>query len=64
MILLSDTKMDVCQVKMLFVQKVTEQQASIMLVEIPCWGIWVHFLLTEKYDFLKSIADSERKFIP
>ena len=32
--------------------------------EIPCWGIWVHFLLTEKYDFLKSIADSERKFIP
>ena len=35
--------------------------------EIPCWGIWVvfsYYFWAKKYDFLRLIADSERKLIP
>ena len=35
--------------------------------EVPYWSIWVvfrYFFWAQKYDFLKSNADSEKKLIP
>ena len=33
--------------------------------EVLYWSIWVvYYFWAQKYDFFKSIADSERKLIP